>query len=123
MPTYDMLYRLAEVHYDRCLADPVLSEVFTEYKPGHVEAVAAWLDEIFNSTDRPRDYKGFNALMAPHANLAITEEQRLRFIEVFLEAADEVASDADPSFQIWLPKFLEWITTIVKALSQPWPER
>jgi hemoglobin len=122
MPNYDLLYRLADAHYRRCLADPLLSEVFgTEYKPVHVEAVAAWLDEVFNSPEDPSHYEGLSALIAPHAGMAITEAQRLRFIEIFLEAADEVVPDAGPAFRDWLRKFLRWITAIVVALSQAKP--
>jgi hemoglobin len=117
----EALRRLADAQYRRCLADPVLSDVFgTEGKPDHVEHLAAWLGEVFGGPDTyTREYGGHAALLRHHANLAITETQRQRFIEVFLEAADEAGLPADDRFRTRFGEYLEWGTQIAVAVSQP----
>ena len=78
----DALRRLAEAQYRRCLTDPVLISVFgTQGRPGHVEHLAAWLGEVFGGPDSyTRELGGHGALLRHHANLAITEAQRQRFV-------------------------------------------
>jgi hemoglobin len=117
----DALRALAEAQYRRCLTDPVLTEVFgTHARPGHVEHLAAWLGEVFGG---PPTYTetlgGHGALLRHHGNLAITEAQRQRFVEVFVAAADEVGLPPYPTFRRRFVEYLEWGTAIAKAVSQP----
>src|SRR5262245_10169228 len=93
----DALHRLADAQYRRCLTDPVLIQVVgTQGRPGHVDHLAAWLGEVFGGPDfYTRDLGGHGALLRHHANRAITEEQRRRFVEAFLEAADEAELPTD----------------------------
>src|SRR6185437_15588350 len=88
----DAMHRLADAQYRRCLADPLLQQVFgTQGQPEHVAHLAAWLGEVFGG---PKVYTnelgGHGALLRHHANLSINEAQRQRFVEVFMAAADEV---------------------------------
>jgi hemoglobin len=96
----DALRRLADAQYRRCLSDPVLIPVFgTQARPGHVEHLAAWLGEVFGGPDSyTRELGGHAALLRHHANLAITEGQRERFVEIFLQAGSRPASRTTRDF-------------------------
>jgi hemoglobin len=117
----DALHRLADAQYRRCLADPVLSPVFgTQGRPGHVEHLAAWLGEVFGGPDSyTRELGGHGALLRHHANRAITEAQRERFVEVFLEAADEAGLPDDERFRRRFREYIEWGSRIAMAVSRP----
>lgn len=114
------MHAVADAHYRRCVTDPVLSELFgTRGNPGHVEHLADWMSEVFGGpaayTER---HGGHNALLRHHAGFHITEAQRTRFVEAFLEAADEVGLPDDERFRGRLREYLEWGTGIAKQISQ-----
>ena len=116
-----VLHRLADAQYRRCLTDPVLTQVFgTQGRPGHVEHLAAWLGEVFGGPDSyTRELGGHGALLRHHANLSITEEQRRRFVEAFIEAANEVGLPTDERFRRRFREYFEWGSGIAMAVSQP----
>jgi hemoglobin len=116
----DALHAVAETHYGRCLTDPVLSEVFgAELHPEHVAHLADWLGEVLGGPDRyTRLHGGHHALLERHAGRQITETQRQRFVEVFLESADAVGLPDDPVFRTRLREYLEWGTGIAQEVSQ-----
>ena len=113
--------RLAAAQYRRCLADPLLSEVFgTEGRPEHAEHLGAWLAEVFGGPDDyTRDLGGHGGLLAHHGDLSINEPQRARFVGVFLAAADEVGLPDDPRFRQRLTEYLNWGSEIAVEVSQP----
>lgn len=115
------LRRLADAQYRRCLTDPILSQVFgTHGRPGHVEHLAAWLGEVFGGPDSyTRELGGHGALLRHHANRSITEAQRQQFVEVFLEAADEVGFLNDERFRRCFREYIEGGSRISMAISQP----
>lgn len=117
----DALRRLADAQYRRCLTDPVLTEVFgTRARPEHVDHLAAWLGEVFGGPDSyTRELGGHGALLRHHANRSITEAQRQRFVEVFLEAADEAGLPSDERFRRRFHEYIEWGSRIAMAISQP----
>jgi hemoglobin len=115
------LRSLADAQYRRCLTDPVLVEIFgSKGRPEHVDHLADWLTEVLGG---PKLYTqrqgGHGALLRHHADLAITERHRVRFVEAFLEAADEVGLPADPAFRTRLREYLEWGSRIAEEVSQP----
>lgn len=116
-----VLVQLADAQYRRCVTDPVLIEIFgTEPHPSHVEHLADWLTEVFGGphlyTER---HGGHGALLRHHANLAIQEQHRARFVEVFIEAADEVGLPSDEEFRSALTAYLDWGSKIAQEVSQP----
>jgi hemoglobin len=117
----DALRHLAEAQYRRCLTDPVLIPVFgTQGRPGHVEHLAAWLGEVFGGPDSyTRELGGHGALLRHHANRSITEAQRQRFVEIFLEAADEAGLPNDERFRRRFREYIEWGSRIAMDISQP----
>lgn len=117
----DAMRRLAEAHYRRCLTDPILSEVFAgRDRPEHVDHLADWLSEVFGG---PSDYTdlhgGHGALLRHHAGLNITEAQRQRFVDAFMESVDEARLPDDPRLRERLRAYAEWGTRIALAVSQP----
>lgn len=115
------ILRLADAHYRRCLTDPVLREVFgTTARPNHTKHLADWLTEVFGGERLYTQlHDGHGTLLAHHANLQIQEHQRARFVEVFLEAADEVGLPSDERFRARLLDYLQWGSQIAREVSQP----
>lgn len=117
----DTLRRLADAQYRHCLTDPILTQVFgTQGRPGHVEHLAAWLGEVFGGPDSyTREFGGHGTVLRHHANRSITEAQRQRFVEVFLQAADEVGLPSDERFRRRFREYIEWGSQIAMGVSQP----
>lgn len=116
----EAMHRLAKAHYDHCLSDPLLKQVFGDQaRPDHVEHLATWLSEVFGGpsgyTDR---YGGHHALLEHHAGLGISEEQRAAFVDAFMVSADEAGLPADERFRKRLREYVEWGTHIAHAVSQ-----
>src|ERR671932_403056 len=117
----EALRSLADAQYRRCLTDPVLVEIFgSQGRPEHVDHLADWLSEVLGGpklyTER---HGGHGALLRHHANLGIDERQRRRFVEVFVEAADEVGLPDDPVFRTRRREYLDWGSKIAQEIPQP----
>lgn len=117
----DAMHRVAAAHYRRCRTDPILAQVFGgRDRPEHVDHLADWLSEVFGGpayyTER---HGGHGALLRHHAGLAITEAQRQRFVEAFMEAVDEAGLPEDPRLRERLRAYAEWGTRIALDVSQP----
>ena len=111
--------RLAGEQYHRCLADPVLGEQFVAEHAGHVEHLAAWLAEVFGGPpDYTERYGGFPTMLDHHVGLAITDEQRARFVEVTMEAADAAGLPDEPRFRERLRSYIAWGAGIAQRNSQ-----
>ena len=96
----EALHRLEEVFYRSVLADPVLKPLFGEGQPHHVDHLTAFTAESFGGPDRfTRELGGFDALIAVHRHLQITEQQRQRFVELYMAALDAAAMPSDPAFR------------------------
>jgi hemoglobin len=93
------LHRLEEVFYDKVLADPLLKSVFTERVATHVEHLTWFTGESFGGPDRFTRELGFQYLIDVHRHLKITDEQRDRFIALYLQALDEVGLPNDGPFR------------------------
>lgn len=94
------LHRLEEHFYASVLADPLLEPLFGEGRPEHVDHLTAFTSESFGGPDRfTRELGGFPTLIAAHRGLGITEEQRRRFVELYLAAVDAVGMPADEDFR------------------------
>lgn len=115
---------LAHAHYSRCLADPILSQVFgTAGSPTHAEHLADWFTEVLGGPKLYTEHHGgHEALLRHHAGRRIQEPQRARFVEVFLECSDEVGLPDDPRFRERLREYLEWGTAIAVDVSHEDPE-
>ena len=59
---------------------------------------------------------------AKHRGLAITAEQRLRFVTLLSQAADDAGLPADPEFRAAIMGYAEWGTRLAAQNSQPGAE-
>jgi hemoglobin len=95
----EALHRLEEAFYASVLADPLLQPLFGDGQPQHVEHLTMFTAESFGGPDRFTRELGFAHLIAVHRGLRITEEQRLRFVELYIAAMDEAGMPGDEPFR------------------------
>jgi hemoglobin len=93
------LHRLEQAFYDSVLADPLLKPLFGDGQPQHVDHLTAFTSESFGGPDRFSRELGFAHLIAVHRGLKITEEQRQRFVELYMEALDTTGMPDDEPFR------------------------
>jgi hemoglobin len=93
------LHRLEQVFYDSVLADPLLQPLFGAGRPDHVDHLTAFTVESFGGSDRFSRELGFAHLIAVHRELRITEEQRQRFVELYMAALDAAEMPSDEAFR------------------------
>jgi hemoglobin len=96
----DALHRLEDLFYSSVLADPLLQPLFGDGRPQHVDHLTAFTAESFGGPDRfTRELGGMDALIAVHRHLKITEEQRRRFMELYMAALDAAGMPDDQPFR------------------------
>jgi hemoglobin len=111
------LRRLSNTFYEGVLADPLLAPVFADFTPTHIEHVAVWLAEVFGGETRFSDeLGGHQALLGAHLGLAISEEQRLRWMEL-MGAAVEKELPADELLRQRVMEYFDWGTKIARDVS------
>src|SRR5918995_4446330 len=110
---------LIDAFYDRVEGDDLLSPLF----PGGVSAehrdhVTSWWSEVFGGPARyTDDHGGYEHMLAKHRGLAITAEQRLRFVTLLSRAADLTQLPDDPELRAALMGYAEWGTRLAVANS------
>jgi hemoglobin len=118
------LERLTDVFYAKVIADPLLGPVFSRMDPAHARHVAAFIAEVFGGGKPYSEELGSHASMIRrHANLHLTEEMRRRWIDLIVDAADEVGLPVDPEFRAAFVGYLEWGTRLAVINSQPGAEQ
>jgi hemoglobin len=100
--------------YDLVEGDELLGPVFGgNVTEQHRRDVTTWWCEVMGG---PADYTdahgGYEHMLAKHRGLAITPEQRLRFVTLLSQAADDVALPADPEFRAAVMGYAEWGTRL-----------
>jgi hemoglobin len=108
----DALHRLEQTFYDSVLEDPLLQPLFGAGQPQHVDHLTAFTAESFGGPDRFTRELGFPHLIAVHRGLRITEEQRRRFVELYLAALDAAGLPDDPPFREAVREHLEFGTRV-----------
>lgn len=93
------LHRLEQAFYGSVLQDPLLQPLFGDGQPQHVDHLTAFTAESFGGPKRFSDELGFAHLIAVHRGLKITEQQRQRFVELYLKALDDAGMPDDPAFR------------------------
>ena len=111
------LHRLEQYFYDSVLADPLLQPLFGAGKPEHVDHLTAFTAESFGGPDRFSRELGFAHLIAVHRGLKITEEQRRRFVELYLKALDATGMPDDPEFRAAVHEHVEFGTQVARQNS------
>jgi hemoglobin len=116
--------RLMDCFYDRVEDDELLSPYF----PGgvheeHRAHVTAWWSEVLGGPARYTDeLGGYEHMLARHLGLAITPEERHRFVSLLSLAADDADLPDDPEFRSALMAYAEWGTRLAMHNSQPGAE-
>jgi hemoglobin len=98
-PNSDALHRLEELFYSRVLADPVLKTLFTERRRDHVDHLTWFTAESFGGPNRFSRELGFQHIIDVHRNLKISDEQRERFVALYMEAFDQAGLPSDEPFR------------------------
>ena len=93
------IHRLEELFYRKVLADPVLKPLFGEGRAEHVDHLTAFTAESFGGPDRFSRELGFGHLIAVHRHLRIEEEQRQRFVDLYMAALEEAGLPDDEPFR------------------------
>ena len=116
----EALDRLTTVFYRLVRADPILASVFADLPEDHPHHVALWLGEVFGGPPTyTEEHDGYPHMLSKHLGLAITEEQRARWVQLITPAADEAGLPSDPEFRSALMAYVEWGTRLALANSQP----
>jgi hemoglobin len=105
----EALRRFIDAFYASVLADPLLQPLFGAGRPEHVDQLTAFDAECFGGPDDfSRTMGGFAHLIDVHRGLRIREDQRQRFVELYLTAADTAGSPADAPFRAALGSHVEF---------------
>jgi hemoglobin len=112
--------RLCDSFYRLVQADDLLAPLFATMHPDHARYVALWLAEVFGG---PAEYTaargGYGPMVTRHLGKAITEPQRRRWVNLMMDAADEVGLPTDPEFRAAFASYLEWGTRLAAQNSAP----
>jgi hemoglobin len=95
----EALHRLEDTFYTSVLKDPLLQPLFGAGQPQHVDHLTAFTAESFGGPDRFTRELGFAHLIDVHRHLRITEEQRRRFVELYMASMDAADMPDDEDFR------------------------
>lgn len=102
------LHGLEELFYDKVLADPLMRRLFPERVPTHVDHLTWFTAESFGGPDRFTSRLGFRYIIDVHRHLKITDQERDRFVALYLEALDEAGLPEDTAFRQAVREHLEF---------------
>jgi hemoglobin len=116
----DAFVKLCDAFYRLVREDDLLARMFASMDPEHARYVAVWLAEVFGG---PAVYSaergGYSHMVSKHVGKAISEPQRRRWVNLMMDAADEVGLPNDPEFRAAFASYLEWGTRLAVHNSQP----
>ena len=104
----DVIHRLEKTFYDSVLRDPLLQPLFGAGQPEHVDHLTLFTVESFGGEDRFTRELGFAHLIAVHRGLKITENQRRRFVELYVAAMDDADLPTDREFRAAIRDHVEF---------------
>lgn len=113
--------RWFDVFYDFVEADDLLGPMFGgRVTEEHRRNVTTWWCEVMGG---PADYTahegGYEHMLGKHRGLAITPEQRLRFVMLLSRAADQARLPDDPELRSALMGYAEWGTRLAMHNAGP----
>ncbi len=117
------LGRLTEAFYREVRRDDLLSPLFSGMDHDHPAHVASWLGEVFGGPPTYSEQRGgYPHMLRQHLGRAITEPQRRRWVNLLMDAADEVGLPDDPEFRAAFASYVEWGSRLAVANSRPGAE-
>lgn len=106
--------------YGKVLTDELLGPVFRDMSPEHVAHVAHFVAEVFGGEKlyTTQDNGSHAAMIGKHIGRMLTEEKRQRWVQLLLQAADQVGLKDDPEFRSAFVGYIEWGTRLAVINSQ-----
>lgn len=114
------LHRVEEIFYEKVLADPILQPLFAERRAHHVEHLTWFTAESFGGPDRFTRELGFGYIIDQHRGLRITDEQRERFVALYMEALEAAGVPKDEPFRDAVRSHVEFGSRVAQQNS--WAE-
>src|SRR5271154_3481624 len=108
----EALHKLEQIFYDSVLGDPLLQPLFGDGQAQHVDHLTMFTAESFGGPDRFTSELGFEHLIDVHRGLEITEEQRERFVELYMAAVDAAGMPDDEPFRTAVREHVEFGTRV-----------
>jgi len=111
---------LAAAHHARCLADPELNHPFShpDQHPQHTERLAAYWAEVMGGPPSYSQSCGDqSSVLQMHAGNGDMTDLGRRFVECFVQAADDAGLPADPAFRAALRAYMQWAVADVLTYS------
>lgn len=106
--------------YETVPEDDLLGPLFAGMDPHHAQHVAMWIGEVFGGPAGYSEHRGgYENMLAHHIDKAITPQQRRRWVDLLIDAADEVGLPGDPEFRAAFLSYIEWGTRLAMENSQP----
>jgi hemoglobin len=112
------LHRLEALFYEKALSDPVLKQLFTERVPTHVDHLTWFTAESFGGPDRFTRELGFQYIIDVHRHLEISDVQRERFVQAYMEALDEAQLPDDERFRGAVREHVEFGANVAQQNSR-----
>jgi hemoglobin len=113
--------RWLNAFYDLVEQEPLLAPLFGgSVSAEHRAHVAVWWAEVMGGAPGySAEHGGYEHMVAKHRDLAITSAQRLRFVTLLSQAADDAGLPADPEFRAAIMGYAEWGSRLALHNSQP----
>jgi hemoglobin len=106
------IHGLEAAFYASVVADPLLQPLFGEGQAHHVEHLTMFTAETFGGPPRFSRELGFAHLIEVHRHLGISEEQRRRFVELYMRALEESDLPQGESFVRAVREHVEFGTQV-----------
>jgi hemoglobin len=121
---HEAFERWLNVFYDLVEQDELLGPLFGgRVGDAHRHHATIWWCEVMGG---PADYTGklggYERMLGRHLGLAITGEQRLRFVTLLSRAADDAGLPDDPEFRAAIVGYAEWGSRLAVHNSRPGAE-
>ena len=110
--------KIVEIFYASIFDDPVLQPVFKRPVATHIDHLTAFLSEEFGGPARyTNELGGFSKIVAVHRHLRITEEQRRRFVDLFIAAVEKAGFAGDSRFVATMKSAVEFGSEVARVNS------
>src|SRR4029453_4368012 len=113
--------RWLDAFYDLVEGDELLAPLFggkvTAQHPD--PATPGWGEVMGGAAPYTAELGGYEHMLAKHRGLAISDDQRLRFVTLLSRAADLAGLPADPEFRAAIMGYAEWGTRLAPAHPAP----
>jgi hemoglobin len=115
---FEGLHRVVDMFYASIFQDPILKPLFPQPIALHVEHLTAFLAEVFGGPKRyTNELGGFPKIISVHRARRITEQQRQRFVELFMAAVDAKGLGADTQLRMAIGSCIEFGSQIAMVNS------